>query len=351
VRKPSRQTAGMTGEHVMKLRVTVVVVVTAAAAYSWAAERELPHEAGRWQELAPMPTPRHDLEAVSWGGKIYAISGAGDLTTDAVEVYDPKTDTWSACAPIPEKRGWFGCALLGSKVYCMGGKRVRTQQEKEDSGDKNHYELRSSMNIYDLVHDRWSEGPPLSAPRAGLKAVAAGGRIYAIAGNGREEGVRVEVFDPATNTWSPGVPLPHARTAPAAAAVGGKIYVAGGWGSGDERSDLFIYDTAAGKWTTGAPMPTARRDHAAAVLGSRIYFLGGVSHGKYTNAVEIYDTTTNTWSTATPLPEKKAWMGACVLDGRIYVVGGANRNEQEKRYNWIDDLHVYIPPKETTDGK
>ena len=43
---------------------------------------------GVWIEKAPMPTRRHDLQAIAVEGEIYAISGAGDYTVHAVEIYD-----------------------------------------------------------------------------------------------------------------------------------------------------------------------------------------------------------------------------------------------------------------------
>ena len=62
-----------------------------------------------------MPTPRHDLQTVAVDGKIYAISGAGYLTVDAVEIYEVGTYTWTQGPPIPTKRGWAGADLLGNK--------------------------------------------------------------------------------------------------------------------------------------------------------------------------------------------------------------------------------------------
>ena len=50
-----------------------------------------------------MPTPRHDLQAVAAGDKVYAISGAGYLTVDAVEIYDTETDTWTPGRRFPPR--------------------------------------------------------------------------------------------------------------------------------------------------------------------------------------------------------------------------------------------------------
>ena len=53
---------------------------------------------GSWIQRASMPTPRHDLQTVAVDGRIYAISGAGYLTVDAVEIYEVGTDTWIGAA-------------------------------------------------------------------------------------------------------------------------------------------------------------------------------------------------------------------------------------------------------------
>jgi hypothetical protein len=61
---------------------------------------------GTWRTLAPMPTPRSEVAVAAVGGKIYVIGGfEGDgSTSDAVEVYDPATDTWTQAPSLPEPR-------------------------------------------------------------------------------------------------------------------------------------------------------------------------------------------------------------------------------------------------------
>ena len=305
-----------------------------------------PTEPGKWTPLAPMPTARHDLELIAAEGKLYAISGADDFTTDVVEVYDPKTRGWTSAAPIPEKRGWFGCAILNGKVYCVGGKRIRTADERAAGADKDKYEYLAGLNIYDIAANRWTQGAPLAEPRAGLKAVACGGKIYAIAGNTKRKIFLpvVEVYDPRTDRWTAGAPLPEGRMAPGVAAVGDKVYVIGGSRGGHAESDtVFLYDTKTGKWSRGSPIPTRRRDFPTVVIGRKIWCVGGLDHSRYLGTVAIYDTETDTWSAATPLPRPKAWMGAALLDGRIYVAGGADRDEKKNWYRWLDEFHVYLP--------
>jgi len=317
---------------VLAVLIVLATVVTAG---------EYPKEEGTWQTLPPMPTPRHDLEAVTWGGKIFAISGAGESTVRTVEVFDPKTGKWEASAPIPEERGWFGAAIIDGKLYCVGGKRVRSEDEKKRTGNNDHYEFRASVNIYDFAQGTWTFGPPLCGPRTGLKAAACAGKLYAIAGNGQKEGVRVEVYDPRTNEWTFGVPLPANRCAPGVAVVQDRICVFGGYGEGGERSETFIYNTKLGEWTKASPMPTNRRDLAAVAIGTKIYCVAGVSNGKYTPAVEVYDTEKDTWAIAPPLAVAKAWVGACGLSGKLYVMGGANNDGA--KYIWRNEMEVYTP--------
>ena len=100
---------------------------------------------GKWIQRASMPTPRHDLQAIAVDEQIYAISGGGDLTSDVVEIYDVEHDTWSQGPSITTKRGWFGAVLLAQKIYAMGGKTVRTEEEIEQTGDPGKYDIRDSI--------------------------------------------------------------------------------------------------------------------------------------------------------------------------------------------------------------
>ena len=112
---------------------------------------------GTWIQRTSMPTPRHDLQAIAVNGSIYAISGANDLTVDAVEIYDVATDSWTRGPSIPTRRGWLGAARIGRKIYVAGGKTYRPPEARKpfarQSGD-------AGPGRPDLVgagaHARWS---------------------------------------------------------------------------------------------------------------------------------------------------------------------------------------------------
>ena len=89
--------------------------------------------------------------SITVDGEIYAISGAGAETVHVVEIYDVATDTWRQGPPIPTQRGWFGAALHDGRIYACGGKRVRPEQERKDSGDDYVFEIRDSVEVLVVV--------------------------------------------------------------------------------------------------------------------------------------------------------------------------------------------------------
>ena len=155
---------------------------------------------------------------------------------------------------------------------------------------------------------------------------------------------RVEVFDPATARWTLGVPLPKAVQGPGVAVVDDKIYVATGIGGDGPRPDFNVFDPDTGHWSPLPPIPTPRCDPGCLAVGRKIYVFGGWGGSvPYHTEVEVYDIDVGTWSSETPMPVKKAWMATANVGERIFVMGGAHKWEDREGYNWIADLHEYVP--------
>ncbi len=295
-----------------------------------------------------MPTPRHDLQVVANGDKIYAISGAGDLTVDAVEIYDVQTDTWTVGPPIPTKRGWLGADLLDNKIYVAGGKTIRTPEEKQRSGDDTHFIIRDALEVLDLETHTWSALEPLDEPRAGVSVTACDGKIYAIGGNNMYAGHQlnaVAIYDPQSGHWEPGPSLPYRVQMPGTIAVDGKIYSMGGHSQdldgGSFRAEMYVLDPTVGKWEELAPMPSARESMGVVVLDNKIYAIGGKGID-YSDATEIYDIDTGTWSADAPLPGKCGWLDAAIVGERIFVAGGAYMAEENPEYKWFDEVYEFV---------
>ena len=79
-----------------------------------------------------MGSRRNCLGVAVLGGKLYAVGGSngdGDLST--VERFNPEAGltsasgvsggAWEPVAPMHSKRGYLGVAVLGGKLYAVGG--------------------------------------------------------------------------------------------------------------------------------------------------------------------------------------------------------------------------------------
>jgi N-acetylneuraminic acid mutarotase len=99
-----------------------------------------------WATKTPMPTGRRGLAAAAVNGKIYAIGGlhggglsndveeydpiyaiggtaqgASGVIKDAVEEYDPATDSWAIKTAMPTGREFLTASSANQKIYALGG--------------------------------------------------------------------------------------------------------------------------------------------------------------------------------------------------------------------------------------
>lgn len=76
-----------------------------------------------WVIRTPMPTPRRCLAFVpAVGNRLYAIGGMHSCSgLNIVEEYDPARNIWTAKAPMPTGRWSLASAVLGNRIYVIGG--------------------------------------------------------------------------------------------------------------------------------------------------------------------------------------------------------------------------------------
>jgi N-acetylneuraminic acid mutarotase len=171
-----------------------------------------------------MPTARTELQANVVNGKIYLIGGAlpsGDIS-DASEVYDPSSDSWSVAAPIPTPVALYASAVVNNKIYVVGGGQ---------SGP-----LISDLNqIYDPETNVWTLSEPLPTPivwaaAASTSGVTAPARLYVLGGTSDGiNGVNTNrVYDPQSNSWTIGALMPTSRGALSVVVVNDALYALGG---------------------------------------------------------------------------------------------------------------------------
>ena len=145
---------------------------------------------GIWTAVPPMSTARWGHGVVSAQGKLFAVGGSrpndqeGDDRLKSVECFDPSTGVWTNINPMNEAREELGGAVLGDKLFAIGG-------------EDNEYKFLSSVECLDLSvpNSAWTPVAPMTMPRDGFGVAVTGGKIYAIGGFGHARG-SMECFDP-----------------------------------------------------------------------------------------------------------------------------------------------------------
>ena len=128
-----------------------------------------PLSLGSWTTKAPMPTARYGLAVGVVSGRLYAVGGFNDNNQflNAVEAYDPTTDTWVTKASMPTARAELAASVLGRRLYAIGGYNF---------GPEN------AVEAYDTATNTWAIKASMPTSRESLATRVAGRRIYAVGG-------------------------------------------------------------------------------------------------------------------------------------------------------------------------
>jgi Malectin domain/Kelch motif/Abnormal spindle-like microcephaly-assoc'd, ASPM-SPD-2-Hydin len=224
-----------------------------------------------WTNVAPLPESLDHIQAVATGGRIYYIGGLNQWPAPQsaeVYIYDPATDSFSQGAPMPSgrARGAGAVAVHNGRIYYAGGLHDGIAVPW--------------LDVYDPVANSWTPLPNMPTARDHFHAAVIGGKLYAIGGRNVNISATTpvnEVYDITANRWSTGfAPLPTPRGGFAAAALGDEILIIGGEGAGSQTfNTVEAYNVTTNMWRTLAPMPTARHGIQAAVCNGGIYIAAG----------------------------------------------------------------------------
>jgi len=133
----------------------------------------------------------------------------GDLTGPRLFRYNPVTDRWVTLAPpfpaaTVHEMVWTPLAggVIGGKFYVMGG----------DYGNKGR------LSVYDPATNRWTVKNPLGLARSGVATAVLGSKLYVMGGlrydpiaNELQELDVTIVYDPVTNLWTRRASMPSPR--------------------------------------------------------------------------------------------------------------------------------------------
>jgi N-acetylneuraminic acid mutarotase len=134
---------------------------------------QLSNTAAGWQRRASITNGRHHMGSAVLGGKIYAIGGQHHhdehlVTQSTVEVYDPATDRWTTRASIPRARGH-----ISSSTFVLSGRIVVA------GGEISHGTRIADVDAYDPGSNTWVSLTPLPQTKAsGVAGPYEGGFLY-----------------------------------------------------------------------------------------------------------------------------------------------------------------------------
>src|SRR6266576_1878906 len=143
-----------------------------------------------------MPTARTDADMGAVSGLLYAVGGVDPrgLPSDAVEAYDPATNTWTPKASMPTARYGFGLGVVDGVLYAFGGITDRGAT--------------AAVEAYDPASDRWTARASLKTPRSHVGIGVVNGFLYALDGLTTPVPTyttvvpTVEAYDPVADHWS-----------------------------------------------------------------------------------------------------------------------------------------------------
>ena len=226
------------------------------------------------------------LALIAHQGKLYRIGGftakneAGDdhdLWSQAdVSRYDVASKRFADISPMPEPRSSFDAALLGDKIYVVGGWNM--QGDGETTWSKTAIALDLAAKT-----PTWTALPAPPFQRRALSVAAHQGKVYAIGGMPQRGGptTRVDVFDPATDKWSQGPSIQGEGMegfGSSSFAAGGRLYVS------TVAGNLQQLSKDGKSWKTIKKLERARFFHRMLRLGAeRLLSVGGsdMKSGKF----------------------------------------------------------------------
>ena len=237
-----------------------------------------------WKTLKGKPTPVTDVRAALLGEKIYVPGGRlkDGTSTNVLEIYDPRHNSWEKRAPIPIPLSAYALASFEGQLYLFGGKNGATYA--------------STVYSYDPKEDHWQERSPLDTPRAFAGTAVLNGKIMVIGGFNGQHALRVnQAFFPnrdasGENAWEDYQPLPGERYAMGVTQLASLVFVIGGI---DEEKNIATstlqYVSSTDQWIELDSPPLAVGAYPAMLAsGNLIYLCGGEASGSLLATNQAY---------------------------------------------------------------
>jgi N-acetylneuraminic acid mutarotase len=324
--EPSAGAAGDLGKADDVTQPSTTIQVYDPSTSTWRTAKTL-DSCYRGHEVATTPGGK----VVLLGGQISRCGFTGNLASSRVQVFDPVTNGLTELPPMRQARNFFPVVSLpDGRIMVIGGRIGWNAQT-------NHLDFTSSVEVFDPRSNTWTELASMSVPRAYHTATLLNdGRVLVVGG---ADNSATEVYDPRTNAWtthaSPfGIRYNHTATL----LPSGDVLVAGGSdGNQHEYPEYYaisqantaVFSARRNVWHAKAPLPAPRHFHTATLdPDGRVLVVGGVNRFSMENGMVFrdmvaYDPRANAWSTSGALPQARQGHQVAVLRNHdLLAVGG-----------------------------
>jgi N-acetylneuraminic acid mutarotase len=285
---------------------------------------ELQSLSDSWAKKRSVWPYRIRMAAGAINGVIYVVGGiAIDWRTNEarllarVDAYNIASNSWSRVASMPAAREFpNGASAINGKLYVTGG-------INRDNG------MTRTLFVYDPKANSWTRKADMPQPGcAGVQGVI-DGKLYVYTWLCRRGSsltdpmARLYRYNPATDTWVTRA-LPGQLLSSSGGVIGGKFYIAAAYDGTSPPTPLYAYDPASNSWQTKAPMSHPFHDMVGAVVNGKLFMVGGTDSflGEDPGPeFEVYNPVSNAWATKTPLfgTVEGAAVGAA---GKVYYIIG-----------------------------
>lgn len=237
-----------------------------------------------WEQKSAKPTAVTNASAALLGEKIFVPGGFVGINkaTDVLEIYNPRTNSWEKGSSMPVALGGYALAPFEGKLFLFGG------------WDGTNYS--SIVFMYDPNLDVWTRRSEMKAPCAFGSAAVLGSKIYLVGGK-NAQGVfdRTQVYYPnrlenGENAWESRANLPDKREGGNLVTLAAGLYLAGGKGGNDIDSlPLIKYDETKDVWEEVETPNSPLGDRLSLIaLDTRIHVFGGKIDGQEQNIHTAY---------------------------------------------------------------
>jgi N-acetylneuraminic acid mutarotase len=247
------------------------------------------YEDSAWTQIASLPVALEYPVAVNDGTYIYILGGSG---SDGVPVstmyrYNPQTNGYQVMAPSAVATWGAAAVVVGDKIVKFGGKVVNAGVSGESD----------ATEVYDIGTNTWSVGTAYPHALGFVSAFVHGGYAYGAGGIGGNPPIAYPTtyrYDVMTNVWDDAsiTELPDLRWGAATIELPGGVLLAGGYVGGGAAANLspsaIFWNASSDSWTSFPPLRSARARMTGALSRGQPLVIGGrPTAGGFSGTIEV----------------------------------------------------------------